>query len=87
MYYRKPCIPKRRAFAVSIAESNPAPPPPKAHMMNYETYFYNTIPKKPRTFTIHQEWVSEVLHAKRMELQARDGPKYSYAQKNFSFLY
>jgi hypothetical protein len=50
-------------------------------MENMETFFYNTIPKRPMAYTIHKEWVSEVIHAKRMELQKREGIKHRW--KNF----
>jgi hypothetical protein len=36
-------------------------------------------------YTIHKEWVSEVIHAKRMELQKREGIKHRW--KNFAFVY
>lgn len=54
-------------------------------MENMETFFYNTIPKRPMAYTIHKEWVSEVIHAKRMELQKREGLKHRW--KNFAFAY
>ena len=58
---------------------------PTGHMQVFDTYFYNTIPRKPLSFTIHPEWVSEVLHAKRIALQKKEGMKYKHT--NYSFAY
>ncbi len=55
-------------------------------MVNFDTYFMNTIPRKRATYTIHKEWASEVLHAQRMELQKRDGT-YNYRTTNYAFIY
>jgi hypothetical protein len=66
-HYRK--VAKRLPYYVTCDEPVIPPDPPKIHMENMETFFYNTIPKRPMAYTIHKEWVSEVIHAKRMELQ------------------
>jgi hypothetical protein len=63
----------------------PQPDPPKVHIEVWDTFFSNTIPRKPLSYTIHPEFVSEVLHAKRMELQKREGLNYRY--KDFAFAY
>jgi hypothetical protein len=71
-----------------VIPSHTVPPdPPKVHIETAEPFFSNTIPRRPLTFSIHQDWSSEVLLAKRLELQKRDGEKYKYRQNYFSFLY
>ena len=82
---RKPCIARRLPYTMSLPVPRVAPNPPRGHMTNYDTYFLNTIPRKPLSFTIHQEWISEVLHAKRVELQKRHGMDYNF--KEYAFLY
>ena len=82
---RKPCIARRLPYTMSLPVPRVAPNPPRGNMMNYDTYFLNTIPRKPLSFTIHQEWISEVLHAKRVELQKRHGMDYNF--KEYAFLY
>ena len=84
--FRTPCLPKRQSLTVKCRIPETRPDPPKTHAENYDTYFYNTIPRHPLSFDIHQEFVSEILHAKRMELQKRDGGV-AYRYKNFSFAY
>lgn len=76
---------KRLPYYVMCDEPIIQPDPPKIHMENMETFFYNTIPRRPMAYTIHKEWVSEVIHAKRMELQKREGIKHRW--KNFAFVY
>ena len=83
LHYRK--VAKRLPYYVTCDEPVIPPDPPKIHMENMETFFYNTIPKRPMAYTIHKEWVSEVIHAKRMELQKREGIKHRW--KNFAFVY
>nr|KAG5690234.1 hypothetical protein BaRGS_026686 [Batillaria attramentaria] len=77
--------PKRLPYTVKCAEPEIPPEPPGVHMENIETFFENTIPRRKATFDVHQEWISESLHAKRLELQKREGLKYRW--KNFSFVY
>ncbi|KAK0045603.1 proteoglycan 4-like isoform X2 [Biomphalaria pfeifferi] len=77
---------KRISYAVNCPEPKLLPDPPNVHMESKETFFYNTIPKRPLSFVVSKEWMSEVLLAKRLELQKRDGGiKYNY--KNFAFVY
>ncbi|XP_063396404.1 uncharacterized protein LOC134681000 isoform X2 [Mytilus trossulus] len=76
---------KRLPYYVQCEDPVIPPNPPKAYMENMETFFYNTIPRRPMAYTIHKEWVSEVIHAKRMELQKREGLKHRW--KNFAFVY
>jgi hypothetical protein len=71
-----------------VIPSHTVPPDaPKVHIETAEPFFSNTIPRRPLTFSIHQDWSSEVLLAKRLELQKRDGERYKYRQIYFSFLY
>ena len=85
-FYRKPTILERKSFAVRIKSARVPPDGPKGHMQNWDTYFYNTIPRRQATFDIHQDFISEIINAKRMELQKREGGiKYRY--RNFSFVY
>ncbi|XP_059141269.1 uncharacterized protein LOC131929093 [Physella acuta] len=77
---------QRRSYAVNCTEPALLPDPPNVHMESNEPFFYNTIPHKPMSFAVHKEWMSEVLMAKRLELQKRQGGiKYNY--KNFAFVY
>ena len=76
---------KRLPYTVKCAEPVLAPEPPKVHMESKETFFLNTIPRRKATFDVQQEWLSEGLHAKRIELQKRDGVNYRY--KTFGFAY
>lgn len=84
---RRKCIAKRGKYSVTIPSTVIPPDPPKVHMETSEPFFSNTIPRRPLTFTIHQDWSSEVLLAKRLELQKRDGDRYKYRQNYFSFVY
>lgn len=59
--------------------------PPKVRMENNDTFFLNTIPRRPYAFSIDKEWISEVIHKKRMQMQEKHGMNYRY--KNFSFVY
>ena len=54
-------------------------------MESKDTFFLNTIPHRHATFDVHQDWLSESLHAKRIELQKREGVNYRY--KRFGFAY
>ena len=83
--FRRPCFAKRKAYSVSVKIPSVLPRPPKCHMENFDTFFSNTIPAKPATYTIHPEWMSEILFAKRLELQKREG--YKYKHNDFSFIY
>ncbi|XP_062613373.1 putative uncharacterized protein DDB_G0290521 isoform X1 [Saccostrea cucullata] len=76
---------QRLPYYVRCDEPEIEPEGPKVHMENLETFFLNTIPRRPATFAIHKEWVSETIHAKRMELQKREGIKHRW--KNFAFVY
>lgn len=77
-------VSRRLPYTVKVAEPELERDPPKVHMEN-ETFFLNTIPRRPMAFTIDKEWISEMIHAKRMELQKKHGINYRY--KNFSFVY
>lgn len=81
--YRK--VSRRLPYTVKVPEPETERDPPKVHMENIETFFLNTIPRRPLAFTIDKEWISEVLHKKRMEMQKKHGLNYRY--KNFSFVY
>ncbi|KAK3084657.1 hypothetical protein FSP39_017058 [Pinctada imbricata] len=83
-YKIKP-ITKRLTYYVTCQEPEIESEGPKVHMENGETFFYNTIPRRPACFAIHKEWISETIHAKRMELQKREGIKHRW--KNFAFVY
>ncbi|KAH9525666.1 hypothetical protein Btru_001989 [Bulinus truncatus] len=77
---------KRLSYAVNCEAPKLLPDPPNVHMESKETFFYNTIPKRPLSFAVSKEWMSEVLLAKRLDLQKREGGiKYNY--KNFAFVY
>lgn len=64
-----------------------------------ETFFYNTIPRMPLSFTVHPDWASEVLQARRLELKAKQirpaseaglghhGHRRFVRQADFSFVY
>ena len=82
---RRPCLPARQPYTVKLPVPTVAPNPPRGHMMNYDTYFLNTIPRKPMSFTIHKEWISEVLNTKRLDLQKREGLNYDF--KQYAFIY
>ncbi|ESO95562.1 hypothetical protein LOTGIDRAFT_175155 [Lottia gigantea] len=83
--YKFKKIPRRLPYTIKLDIPEVAPEPPRIHMETNETFFLNTIPRRPENYTIHKDWVSEVLHAKRMELQKREGIKYRW--KNFAFVY
>lgn len=76
---------KRLPYTVKCAEPEIPAEPPGVHMENMETFFQNTIPRRNATFDVHKEWISESIHAKRLELQKRQGLKHCW--KNFSFVY
>ncbi|XP_060070521.1 uncharacterized protein LOC132550437 [Ylistrum balloti] len=82
---KKKTLSKRLPYYVTVPEPEIEKDGPKVKMENMETFFYNTIPRRPATFTIHKEWISETIHAQRMELQKREGIKHRW--KNFSFVY
>ncbi|KAL5017364.1 hypothetical protein ScPMuIL_006953 [Solemya velum] len=82
---KRQVIQHRYPYTVKVAEPVLPPDPPTVHMESKDTFFLNTIPRRPLAFTIHRDWMSEAIHAKRMELQKRQGIKYRY--KNFSFVY
>lgn len=77
---------KRESYVVQCTEPDILPDPPTVYMETKEPFFYNTIPIRPLSFTVDKDWMSEVLLAKRLQLQKRDGGiKYNY--KNFTFVY
>lgn len=78
-------VSRRLPYTVKVDEPETERDPPKVHMENNETFFYNTIPRRPYAFSIDKEWISEVIHKKRMEMQKKYGLNYRY--KNFSFVY
>ncbi|XP_074641964.1 uncharacterized protein LOC141899504 isoform X2 [Tubulanus polymorphus] len=82
---KRPIIADRLAYATKCTEPTLAGEPPRVHKEYFDTFFMNTIPRRKATFTISPDWASEVLHAKRIELQKREGINYRY--KNFSFAY
>lgn len=77
---------KRVSYAVKCPEPEVPPEPPKVHMETNEPFFLNTIPSRPLSFAVDKEWMSELLVAKRLEMQKRDGGV-KYAYKNFAFVY
>lgn len=86
--FRKTVLPERLAYTVKCPEPEIPPNPPRGHMQNFETFFYNTIPRRPAVCTVHKEWVSEVLALKRMELAKKQKDKtYRYRNTNYAFLY
>ena len=84
-FFRAPCLKPRLSFTRKCPIPGVAPRPPRGHMQVFDTYFYNTIPRKPLSFAVHPEWVSEVLHAKRMALQKREGLNFKHT--DYSFVY
>ena len=52
---RKPYLPARTSFVVNCTKPSVRPEGPKGHMQNWDTYFYNTIPRRVATFDIHQD--------------------------------
>lgn len=78
-------VAKRLPYTVQCEEPETERDPPKVHMENLETFFLNTIPRRPMAFTIDKEWISEMIHKKRMDSQKEHGINYRY--KNFSFVY
>lgn len=82
---KKKNMSKRLPYYVTCPEPEIEKEGPKVKMENMETFYYNTIPRRPATFAIHKEWISETIHAQRMELQKREGIKHRW--KNFSFVY
>lgn len=78
-------VSRRLPYTVKVDEPETERDPPKVHMENNETFFLNTIPRRPFNFTIDKEWISEVIHKKRMEMQKKHGLNYRY--KNFAFVY
>ncbi len=84
-FFRAPCIAPRLPFTKKI--EIPAVPQnlPKSHTEISETFFYNTIPRRPLSFAVHPDWLSEVLLTKRIALEKKLGIQYKH--KNFSFLY
>lgn len=78
-------VSRRLPYYVTCPEPETERDPPKVHMENNETFFLNTIPRRPMAFTIHKEWISEVIHKKRLEMQKKHGLNYRF--KNFSFVY
>ncbi|RUS74308.1 hypothetical protein EGW08_017931 [Elysia chlorotica] len=77
---------KRVSYAVDCPEPEIPPEPPSVHMETNEPFFLNTIPLRPLSFAVHKEWMSELLVAKRLHLQRRQGGV-KYAYKNFAFAY
>ena len=78
-------VARRLPYTVKVDIPETERDPPKVHMENNETFFLNTIPRRPMTFAIDKEWISEMIHAKRVEFQKKHGINYRY--KNFSFVY
>lgn len=78
-------VSKRLPYTVKVDEPETERDPPKVHMENLETFFLNTIPRRPMAFTIDKEWISEIIHKKRLEMQKKHGINYSW--KKFSFVY
>ncbi|BFZ18848.1 hypothetical protein BsWGS_21887 [Bradybaena similaris] len=77
---------KRESYTLKCTAPDILPDPPRIHMETNEPFFYNTFPRRPLSFAVDREWMSEVLLAKRLELQKRDhGIRYNY--KNFAFVY
>ncbi|CAG5136282.1 unnamed protein product [Candidula unifasciata] len=77
---------KRESYTVQCTAPDTLPDPPSVHMETKDPFFYNTIPRKALSFSVDREWMSELLLAKRLELQKRDnGIRYSY--KKFAFVY
>lgn len=84
---KRACIDERLSYTVEVKPTRIPDDPPRAKMESNETFFYNTIPRQPLSFVIHKDWLSEVLHAKRLQLQKRQGDAYVYRQKDFAFIY
>ncbi|CAD5126061.1 DgyrCDS14230 [Dimorphilus gyrociliatus] len=83
---RRRCIPKRAPYTQVVSEAEVPPEPPKTFAENKETFFYNTIPRKPMSYTVYPGWPSETFLAKRQKLQQKEGGM-NYRYRNFSFIY
>ncbi|XP_013407975.1 uncharacterized protein LOC106171985 [Lingula anatina] len=79
-------LPERLAYTIKCPEPEIPPNPLTGQMQNYDTFFYNTIPRKPLSCVVHPEWISEVLQAKRIELAKKESGK-KYRHTNYAFLY
>lgn len=79
-------MPKRAPYTQVVSESEVPPEPPKIFAENKETFFYNTIPRKPMSYTVYPGWPSETFLAKRQKLQQKEGGV-NYRYRNFSFIY
>jgi hypothetical protein len=49
----------------------PDAPAPEIHFKAAETFFYNTLPHRKRTFDVNPHFISENLNVKKLELQNR----------------
>ncbi|XP_052802730.1 uncharacterized protein LOC128232956 isoform X2 [Mya arenaria] len=79
-------VARRLPYTVKLPEPETERDPPKVHMENNETFFLNTIPRRPMAFAVDKEWISEVINKKRQEMQKKQGGIH-YRYKNFAFVY
>jgi len=77
-------IPERMPYTVKCAEPTVKPSPYKVKVTVGDTFFLNTIPRKPMTFTVHPEWQSENFVAKRKELEKQG---LSFHTRSYGFVY
>jgi len=82
MHFRKTT--DRLPYTVKCREPRIADYPYKTKVIVGDTFFLNTIPRKPMTFDVHPEWQSETFVAKRKEL-AKQGKVFH--TRNFGFVY
>lgn len=78
-------ITQRLSYAVSCEDPAVRPNPPDVCVMDNSTFFYNTIPRRLMSFTVHPEWQSELFVAKRIDLERRGVAKFH--TRNFAFAY
>lgn len=71
-------------YTVKCEEPVVAENPFQTRVIVGDTFFLNTIPRKPMTFAVHPEWQSEGFVAKRKELE-KQGRKFQ--TRNFGFVY
>ena len=84
MIYLHRKLTERLPYAVECENPEVGEYPYKTRVTVGDTFFLNTIPRKPLSFTVHPEWQSENFVAKRQELEKK-GRKFHV--RNFGFVY
>lgn len=68
----------------------PDSPAPELHYNSPETYFYNTMPFRKATFSIHPSFISENLNIQKIDLKRKDTAGSNKAvryRRDFAFVY